>query len=507
MKHSNIDPISTEKKKVMEYFTWRFVIILTFVSVYCVLAYQFITASRYPLGNEQVLGLILFLLPGVLVFITVRLVVIPETVSVKEDPGLKRIVMLVYLSSLVLIVLLPLLPLDGIMSLLTRVKIALVLFIVCLNLLVLYARFLYSSIDDSLTRLFNLSAVPFIRDRRVIGRRLYEKTNRKIFSLGRLIIHALHENDEMAFSLGLAKLETLGRIMLASSKLDPILLNDFLKNIAINYRYIVAESLERKSENYLKQALAKIDALGKILVELSESDIKLLNDSFKNMIMISRDIDLECIKAGLENRLMLTFSNTAGLIKHGLRCQAESAAKINYPPLITETGKVGITALQQNMSAVGGEIINNLARIGELSLSRQLDHPPVLEVLTALQEIGSSCAEREWENLCLETLIRIQLLAVEALNGAEFITDSALRIENEKIYHSALASHWIVSAFLFKKIPESGEWLRDSRGRMEEIFGDSYFQAYDQALRKLDMTSYVGKKVLLDYYAAILERR
>ena len=110
MKQGDIDPISTEKKKVRKYFTWRFLIVFIFTSVYCVLAYQFVTASVYPPGNEQIQGIILFLIPGVLVFITVRIFVIPETVSMKEDPGLKKIVMRIYLVCLVLIIMLPLLP-------------------------------------------------------------------------------------------------------------------------------------------------------------------------------------------------------------------------------------------------------------------------------------------------------------------------------------------------------------------------------------------------------------
>jgi hypothetical protein len=40
---------------------------------------------------------------------------------------------------------------------------------------------------------------------------------------------------------------------------------------------------------------------------------------------------------------------------------------------------------------------------------------------------------------------------------------------------------------------------------MEEVFGNVYDDAYDQALRKMEMTSYVGKKILVDYYEAIRE--
>jgi hypothetical protein len=301
-----------------------------------------------------------------------------------------------------------------------------------------------------LRRTFNLSAIHFTWDRKNIGDRIFKKTNKKISSIGRLIIHSLHEFDEKTFSDGLNKIDTLGKIILLS-KIKPESLNSIFKNIIVNYRYIASE----------------------------------------------------CIKGGSENYLRLTFFYITNLIKYGIASKNKTASKINYPIAVIEMKEAGLMSVMNGMHPISREIIEYLGQIGEISLNYNLDHPPDIEVLTALQEIGTECANKKLENLCFETLIRTEFLGIEALNSFESTADLERKEEIEKVYKNALTSHWIVSAFLFKNIPESEEWLRNSRNRMEEVFDDAYGEAYNQALKKMDMTSYVGKKILVDYYEAI----
>lgn len=503
MQQSNIHLILTEKKKIRKYFAWRFSIIFSFAFLYSIFTYVFVFNSGYPIGDIQLQGILLFLLPTILILITVRIFAIPETTSVKEYPEFKRAMMTIYLCWLVPNIIFPLLPLEGIIPLSAKVKLCIVLFIFSLNMLIIYVLIIHSSIYDTLIRLFNLSAIPFLRSSRVNDNKIYEKTNEKIFSMGRLIIHAMHEYDGNTFSIGLGRIDTLGKIIMESSKLAPAFVNRLFNNIVINYRYAASESLKAKSENYLKLTLSRIDSLGKIILESSTFNLKLLNDSFKNIIFTYQCIALECINAGSENDLRLTFSNITNLIKYGIGCTNKLTSKINYPIAITEVGKVGVMAIKKNMFSVGGEIIDHLAQIGEKSLNHQLVHPPDIEVLTALQEIGAECANRKLENLCLEILIRTEFLGIEALNIFESTADLERKKETEKVYKSSLTSHWIVSAFLFKNIHESGEWLKDSIRRMEEVFGNVYDDAYDLALKKMEMTSYIGKKILLEYKEVI----
>jgi hypothetical protein len=505
MTQSDIEWILAEKKKIRKYFAWRFWVAIFFAFLYSLFAYLYVFVSEYPPGDEKLQGILLFLLPSILLLITIRIFATPETTSVKEYPEFKRAMMTIYLCFLVSNVIFPMLPVEGLIPLTVKVKLCIVLFIFSLNLLILYVLIIHSNIYDTLIRLFNLSAIPFLRSSSVNDIKIYEKTNGKISSMGRLIIHALHEYDGNTFSIGLGKIDTLGKIVVGSSKLNPELVNSLFNSIVINYRHAAEESLEAKSENYLKNTLSKIDSLGRVILESSTFNLILLNESFKNIITSYQYIALECIKAGLENDLMLTFSNITNLIKYGIGCQNALSSKINYPIAVTEAGKLGVMTIKNNLHPVCGEIIDHLAQIGEKSLQNNLDHPPDIEVLTALQEIGTECANKKLENLCFETLIRTEFLGIQALNSFDSAPEPEKKKEKEKVYKSALTSHWIVSAFLFKNIPESEEWLKDSRTRMEEVFGNVYEEAYNQALRKMEMTSYVGKKILVDYYDAIRE--
>ena len=82
------------------------------------------------------------------------------------------------------------------------------------------------------------------------------------------------------------------------------------------------------------------------------------------------------------------------------------------------------------MHTIGDEIIDHLAQIGEKSLNHNLYHPPEIEVLAALQEIGIECANRKLENLCLEILIRIKFFGIEALSNFESVIDLKRKKEN-----------------------------------------------------------------------------
>ena len=452
MTKSDIDYISTEKKKVRSYFFWRHLFAFFFFSSYLIFAYRFVSTPGYPLGSEKIQVIILFFLPAVLVLITVGIFAIPGPTGIKEYPEFKRNMMLIYLFWLGVNIILPFLPLKGILPLATRVKLCIVLFVFSLNILILYFLIVHSCIYDTLRRLFALSARPFTWKWRNIGKQIPVKTNKRISSIGRLIIHSLHEYDERTFSTGLSQIDTLGKIIL-SSNLKPESLNIIFKNIIVSYRYIASE----------------------------------------------------CIKSGLENYLRFTFFNITNLIKYGIASKNKAASKINYPIAVIEMKDAGLMSFLNDMHPVIKEIIEYLGQIGETSLNHQLDHPPDIEVLNALQEIGTECSNRKLENFCIEILIRTEFLAIEALNSFESAADVERKKEIEKVYKSALTSHWIVSAFLFKNIPETEEWLKDSKTRMEEVFDDAYEEAYNQALKKMDLTSYVGKKILIDYYEAIQE--
>lgn len=492
--------ILAEKKKVKGYFIWRLLIICAFVLLYGFLAFRFVSTSGYEVMSEEILGILPLLLPALLVVITVRIFAIPDAAGVKEYPGLKRTIMMIFLSCLVLSIIFPLLPLAGIFSPAEKAKLGIVLFVFSLNMLIAYVLIVNSSMGDALRRLFNRSAFHFVWGGRDADPHVAEKTNKKISSMGQLVIHSIHQDDEKTFIAGLNKIDALGNMIQESSmKIESEILNELFKTMIINYRWIASECIKAKWENYLALIFSKTDALGKMILASSKLDLKSLNDIFKTIIVNYRCTASECIKAKWEDHLSLIFSNMTNLIKYGMSLENHITSKINYTIAVKEMEKVGVMSIKNNMHPLGSEIIDNIGQVGELSLNCNLDHPPDIEVLTALQEIGAESAKRRLENLCLEALIRIEFLGVEAQDEFQFMIDSERKEEIKKVFQNALKSHWIVSAFLFKSIPETGDWLKDTRKRMEDVFKKDYGDAYKQALKEMDMTSFVGKKILSDY--------
>jgi hypothetical protein len=446
--------ILTEKRKVKSYFMARTFFLFSLVSIYGLLVclYLFTSTPGYPEWDKKVQETILPVLPAVLVFIASFIFVIPETAGVKEFPGYKRAIMVIYLFWSTINIAFTFFLLLGIIPLsVTVFKLCIVFLVSTLFFPISYAFFAHSHIYDALIRLFNFSARHFVRGSKPINQQTYEKINERISSMGRLTIHALHEYDENTFCAGLKKISSLAKIMMESSTLDPKFLNGFFKNVIINYRRIASECIKSKLENYLRE----------------------------------------------------TFSSITDLIKYGMTCKNNLTSKINYPIAVNEMKKVGLMSIESNMLPVGSEIIDSLAQIGDMSLSRHLDHPPAIEIVTALQEIGTEYANRRLENLCLEILIKIEFFGIGVLNDIDSCTDSDREKEMGKVFKSTLKSHWIVSAFLFKNIPESEEWLREAQVRMRGVFENYYIAAYSLALKKMHLTSYVGKKILSDYFNAL----
>ncbi|NIM17367.1 MAG: hypothetical protein GTO45_35625 [Candidatus Aminicenantes bacterium] len=447
--------ISAEKKKVKRFFVSRSLIIIVFLVLYCFFASLYVFNSEHPLWDEKVQANILLFLPAVLVAITARIFAIPEAAGIKEYPGFNRKIKAMYLSWLALNIIFPFLPLIGIIPLTVTVfKLCIVLFVTSLIILTAYVLIVHSKIYNVLIRIFNFSVFQFIRGSRNTNNKTPDRINKMVYYMRRLIIHSIHEHDDRTFYTG----------------------------------------------------LNKIDALGKTILDVPDLDLKFLNSFFKNTIVNYRHIAAECIKSRLEDYLRDTFSKIAGLIKYGIDFTNKNTAEIDYPIAVIELSKVGMMSLENNMHSIGSDIIDSLEQIGNKSLGGNLDHPPTMEVLRALQEIGEECARRKLENLCLEALIKIEWLGVEAQDKSESVSDLKRKEDLKKVFQNALKSHWIVSAFLFKSIPETKEGLRDAKARLEDVFNNDYLDAYDQALKEMDLMSYVGKKILMDYKKVITRR-
>lgn len=441
----------TERKEVKKYFKFLKLKILSVLIGCFILSYFYIFCCENLVLNDQLQRDILLVLLPTLATILISAFLVSSSVSIKEYPPFKKKRVLLYVIMMVFIILFQLLSIVNAIPLSQKVfKICIILFILSLLVLISYVLiFIHSNLSDGLTMLFHFSVWPFIKSNKMIDKKIMEETKRKVSYMGHLIIHTTHEHDDNTFSIGLKKLNALGKIILESPKLNIKDLNDIYKNIITNYQYISCECANLKLENYMIQAAI----------------------------------------------------NISDLIKFGMTSKNNIASKIDYPILIIEFEKVGVMSVENNMHAVGLEVIDRLGQIGEMSLKKNLDIPPEIDVLFSLQEMGIMCAEKKLENLCIETLIRIGGLGRHSAELLKSDADSKRKKEIEKIFKKALSSHWVVSAYMFKYIPESGEWLK--KLKLTREFGHNCSIAYRHALNEMKEISSISMKIIMDYKKAV----
>jgi len=452
-KKKGLNHVQAERNEAKSYFKFmKFKILFVLFGCF-ILSYFYIFCCENPVSDNQLQRDILLVFLPTLATILIPVFLISSSVIIKEYPSFKKKGISLYIILMVFIMVFQLLSLLNIIPLAEKVfKICVILFVFSLLLLIPYVLlFIHSNVSAVLTRLFRFSVRPFIKSNKRVNTKIIEETNRKIAYMGHLIMHTIHEYDYNTFSIGLEKLNAIGKIILESPRCNEKTLNDIYKNIITNYQYISCECASVELEKYMGKAAF----------------------------------------------------NISDLIKFGMSSKNRIASKIDFPILIKELEKVGVISVENNMHSSGREIIGHLGQIGEISLKKNFEVPPEIQVLSSLQEIGIICAEKKMENLCIETFIRIESLGRESAVLIEANVDLERKKEIEKIFKRALSSHWIVSAHMFKHIPESGEWLKKFRIELEQEFEDSFGNAYNHALNEMELISSVGVKVLLDYKKAV----
>lgn len=453
------DFISVERNNVWKYFIGRRSrVAIFFVLIFVLLLILFLKVS---IDTENIPKEVLSFFLPILVAIIAIIFAIPRIRSIKEYQYRidKRKVILTYLCWFIAAAVFYLLLLGRVVPLTELMfKVSISVFVVSFILLISYVLvFIHSSINSVLINLFNVSALPFVRGKN-ITRKSLEGVETNISTMGQLIIRSIDENDYRTFSMGLKKLGVLGMLIMEASGVEIASVDHLFKTIIKNHRYIVTDSEKAKVEGYIRKI----------------------------------------------------FYNMASLIKFGMSCSKGGASALNYSIAVIEMKKIGIICVDCEMHSVTTDLIGFLGQIGDASINLESDknliHPPDIEVLISLQEIGIKSANRKLEALCMETLIKIHSIADLAKERIKSLEDPAEKKDGEKerkgigkVFKNALKSHWVVSAFMFKNIPESEEWLGRRRIALKEEFGDEYLDAYERAYKEMRGYSSVGKKVLMGY--------
>ncbi len=494
------DYISIEKRKIRRYFiSWVllfvFMILVLSLTIYLLVLYRpFMDfLELYLKGGSGIQKNILLLFPPILAAITALIFAIPWPRDDRDYPISKRKIVLCYLIWMILNILFLLYLLVKSESLsLWEFNLGVLLFMVSLIVLIPYVMmFSHSNRYSILMLWYRFASFPFVFAVKKITEKVVEKTKRSINSIRQLIIQAIKEYDRKVFSEGLEKLMLLGSLILESKesgKLERIG-NFFLKITGIR----------RFSNSGISSSKSNIGNNGE--------KAKLKDDLIKVVLHNHLYIATECVRLRWGENMNRIVSNTVDLIKQSMGLKDKIVSKaIDYPIFVNEVKSLGILSIESNLISPTMGIIDSLGQISEYSLNlrrtREFDNPPDIKVLESLQAIGIECSTRKYESSCHEVLVRIESIADMAYRSIAREKEAGKEegdIKEIIILEEALKAHWIISAYIFKYIPEAKEWLKPSVKKMEEEFGKRYAEAYRLALEEMGYTSSIGKKVLLDY--------
>jgi hypothetical protein len=201
----------------------------------------------------------------------------------------------------------------------------------------------------------------------------------------------------------------------------------------------------------------------------------------RETIRVLKELGIACVESKRDEYARQVGKYIMLTIVTGLR----EKENLSYPSLVLDMQKFGIAAAKGNLMETTDEILNSLGRIGDQSITMSLQCSPVFAVLKSLQNIGMVCAEEKMIHQCATTRTRIIGIA---------------RQGEKPIQEEALRRFWVVTAFMYKDIPEITEANFRLENTLRGEFGDAFSEQLDRALGMLHKEGeWIRKRVVREF--------
>lgn len=195
------------------------------------------------------------------------------------------------------------------------------------------------------------------------------------------------------------------------------------------------------------------------------------NILIKEIMRTLRNLSIACIECKSDEYSRKTGKHMCKIITDGLKNQKE----FEYLNLVLNVKKLGIEAAKKCLEETTDEILNNLGQIGDQSIKeRDILLFPTSAVLKSLQNIGIVCTKEKMIHQCATA--RTRLLATARLGK---------QLEQEDVLHKALRRFWVVTAYLYIKMPEMEEAKYKLETLLKKEFGSVFIQTIDEAIEML----------------------
>ncbi|MGC1120875.1 MAG: hypothetical protein WBA22_07250 [Candidatus Methanofastidiosia archaeon] len=183
----------------------------------------------------------------------------------------------------------------------------------------------------------------------------------------------------------------------------------------------------------------------------------------RKTVRVLKELGIACVESKRDEYARQVGKYIKLTIVTGLR----EKENLGYPSLVLDMEKFGIAAAKGNLIETTDEILNSLGSIGDQSTAMNLQLSPILAVLKGLQNIGIVCAEERMVHQCATTRTRIIGIA---------------RRGEKPIQEEALRRFWVVTAFMYRNIPEITEANFGLESILRREFGDAFSEQLDRAL-------------------------
>ena len=244
---------------------------------------------------------------------------------------------------------------------------------------------------------------------------------------------------------------------------------------------ITLQALSNRNYLALDYAIMCLKDINCEIMRRAETATKINNYIIKEIMRTFRDLSITCIEYKSDEHSRQIGKHMKEIIMNGLR----NRKNFEYPNLVLNIEKLGIEAARKHLEETTDEILNSLGQIGDQGMKMHLQRPPVLAVLKGLQNIGIVCTEEKMIHQCATA--RARLLGIA-------------RLGNETICREALGRFWVVTAFMYRNIPEMGEANFELETRLREEFGIDFVCAIDEAIEMLHKEGeFMQKRVVKEF--------
>jgi hypothetical protein len=326
-------------------------------------------------------------------------------------------------------------------------KLSLVIFLICLVWLIPYL-FIFLRRDT-------IKAMAYFRNSIIDklshipsngGGKSKETIKREINCLERVILQVLSSHNYMALDYGISSL------------------------MEITYKIIGKQEKDNRFIRILDRALRE-----------SPVNSEVGNFLLKEIMKSFRDVSVACIECRSDEYSRRIGKYMKKVIIDGLRTEKN----LRYPNLVLYIERLGVEAAGSNLEETTDEIINSLGQIGYQSIAADLQCSPILAVLRGLQNIGVVCTEKKMVHQCATTRTRIIEIA---------------RLGEKSMQEEALRRFWVVTAFMYRNIPEITEANFRLEMTLRREFGGKFLEQLDRALGMLHKEGeWIRKRVVGEF--------